>query len=241
MPIRDREIVIHCQSGARAAVAASALRAAGYDVTELDADEGVDALEPLFDEYDMIVEDQLVPFLGEVCGTELSALDDQGDKIAPVIADASSWPLVAVANQAGDIRLLVPTDWTDVTGSAEIDEVTFLQATPNTSEFEGTWNVPGVIVTVFYIEAGVAEPSLRAQNSVAGADCVLSASEPYADAVYAGELFVYESCSNVDTGAAVLAVTNDDASIEVLAEFQFPGGVDRELLDRILATFVAGA
>ena len=64
--------------------------------------------------------------------------------------------------------------------------------------------------------------------------------EEYSDAVYAGELHLYADCAGVGTAAAVLAVANDDGSVEAMLEFQFPGGPDRELLDQMLAGFVVG-
>ena len=63
--------------------------------------------------------------------------------------------------------------------------------------------------------------------------------ESYSDAIYTGELHTYEGCAGVVTAAAVAAVTNVDADIEVVLEFQFPGGLDCDLFDQMLASFAA--
>lgn len=213
-----------------------------YDVAALDANEDAAALEPLFSGYDSIITSELVPFLDEACSSRLGVLDDQAVKLAGVIDSARTWPLVSVTNRAGDIRLLVPPDWADLTGSADIDELTFLQATTDAATFESTWNVPGVVTTVTYVETGVADPALGVPTTAAAESCGQPTGvEPYSDAIYAGELYTYDGCAGVDTAAAVASVTNADADIEIVLEFQFPGGLDRDLLDQMLAGFAAGA
>ena len=213
-----------------------------YDTEAFEAAGGLDVIRPIVDEYEVILFDQLVPFLSDVCGTPLDLIDDQADKVGPMIDEASTWPLGAVTNQAGDIRLLTPVDWSETVGSLELDEVTFLQATTDTETFETSWDVPGVLVNVYYVEAGVAEPALRLDNIVAVADCGAPIETvPYDDGIYTGELRLFADCAGVGTAAAALAVTNADGDIEATLEFQFPGGPDQELLEQMLAGFVVGA
>jgi hypothetical protein len=96
-------------------------------------------------------------------------------------------------------------------------------------------------VSVARVDAGSADTAGLVDEALAAADCTLDSSEPYEDPVYAGELHLFSGCAGIETTAVVVAVTDIDRTVEALLEFQFPDGTDRELLDRMLASFVAGA
>jgi hypothetical protein len=176
-----------------------------------------------------------------VCGSHLSVLDSQAIKLSAVIAEAAEWSLLAVTNVAGDIRLLVPPEWTDWIGSVDVGEVTFLQASPDNAAFDANWDVPGAITTVFYVEAGVADPTTRLAVLPAASECTEVAVEPYEDPVYTGELHLYEACAGSSATAVVLLATDETMSVEIIMELQFPDSINRIQLDQILATFAAGA
>lgn len=108
--------------------------------------------------------------------------------------------------------------------------------------FETDWGIPGMVATVAYVEIGLADPETRLGVTLAAQDCQPVSTEPYSDPVYSGSLHVFEACAGTTTAAAVLLVTDDASeSVEIVLEFQFPDGIDRELLDQMLATFAAGA
>lgn len=228
----------------RAAVLVDELREA-FAEHDFDPDafpqEDIDALEPILDEYTTIMAD-LQQFLTEACDSPLDTLEDQATKLGAVVADLVTWELVPIANQAGDVRMLVPEAWDQWFGSDELTfEVSFLQAAPDLQAFEQSWDVPGVILTVLYGEDGQAVPSEIVAETAAVNDCTGTSSEPYEDAVYVGELHRYTDCAETGTEAVVVAVTDlDTSSREIVIEMQFPDGVDDAVLDQFLAGFVAG-
>ena len=215
-------------------------RSYGYDVEAFGESAEAAALDGVFDEYADIIS-QLTDFIESQCTTALAVLDSQAVKLAPIIEGLLDLPLRPIANQAGDIRLFVPPEWAESVGSIGVDSTTFLEASSDVEQFERTWNVPGVLATVAYVGEGAAGLTELLESSGAGADCSLVSSEPYADAVYTGELYLLSGCAGVGTEAAVLGATDAELAVEITLEFQFPGGTDRVLLDQMLATFAAGA
>ena len=215
-------------------------RTYGYDVEAFGESAEAVALDGVFDEYADIIS-QLTGFIESQCTTALGVLDSQAVKLAPIIEGLLDLPLRPIANQAGDIRLFVPPEWAESVGSLRDDSTTFLEVTSDVEQFERTWNVPGVLATVTYVGEGAAGLTELLESSGAGADCSLVSSEPYADAVYTGELYLLSDCAGVGTEAAVLGATDAASAVEITLEFQFPGGADRVLLDQMLATFAAGA
>ena len=153
----------------------------------------------------------------------------------------SLWPLRPIANQAGDIRLFVPLEWAEWIGTVEPGPFTALQASTSIDQFETTWNVSGVLATVGYVGPDAADLPAVLELATAVGDCVAETSEPYADAVYTGELHLFSQCGGVDTDAAVLVATDAANSVEIALEFQFAGGYDRVVLNQMLAGFAAGA
>jgi hypothetical protein len=211
-----------------------------YDTEAMGAAPEIDQLNDAFEEYSTILAD-LTAFLSDVCASQLDVLDSQAAKLSPVIVELREWPLQPIADQAGDIRIFVPLDWTEWIGSTELGTATVLEASPSIEDFESTWNAPGVLVSVTRVDAGTADASGLVDEALATADCTLDSTEPYEDAVYVGELHLFSGCAGIETTAVVLAVTDVDRTVEAMLEFQFPDGTDRELLDRMLASFVAGA
>lgn len=213
----------------------------GYDVDAILAGPDGERTTALVTEFNQVMA-SLADFLSEVCNSQFVVLNSQAEKLAPVIEEAITWPLIVVTNVAGDIRLLVPPEWSDWLGSTGVEEVTFLQASPDNAQFDTDWGVAGVVATVAYVELGLADPETRLVLTSASEDCEAVVSEPYSDPVYAGTLHLFQNCADTTTAAAVLLATDDESqSVEIVLEFQFPDGADRELLDQMLATFAAGA
>jgi hypothetical protein len=212
----------------------------GYDADAILGGPDGERTTALVAEFNQVMA-RLIDFLGEVCNSQFAVLNSQAEKLAPVIEDAITWPLTVVTNVAGDIRLLVPSAWSDWLGSTSIEEITFLQASPDNAQFDDDWGVAGVVATVAYVELGLADPESRLVATAASEDCDPVVSEPYSDPVYSGTLHLFENCADTTTAAAVLVATDDESeSVEIVLEFQFPDGADRELLDQMLATFAAG-
>ncbi|MEQ8437996.1 MAG: hypothetical protein RIB65_10920 [Ilumatobacter fluminis] len=222
---------------------AAGFAAYDYDVEAFSSSPEAEEIGAAFATYENVATD-LTTFIEVQCGMRdrLDPLDSQAVKLAPIIDQLADLPLQPISNQAGDIRLFVPTEWSEWVGSLDFAETTVLQATTDIDEFERSWNVPGVLATVEFVGAGAADPSALLEAVSANGDCTLDATEPYADEVYVGELYLLSDCAGVGTDAAVLAATDvDSGSIEITLEFQFPDGGDRELLDQMLATFAARA
>jgi hypothetical protein len=211
-----------------------------YDVDALGEAPEIDELNQTFEDYTTVVDD-LTEFLAETCESQLDVLDSQAAKLSPVIVELRDWPLQPIANQAGDIRLFVPLDWTEWIGSTEIGAATVLEASPSIEDFESTWNAPGVLVSVTRVEPGSADATGLVDEALATTDCTLDSTEAYLDLAYVGELHLFSGCGGIGTTAVVLTVTDEEQAVEAMLEFQFPDGTDRELLDRMLASFVAGA
>jgi hypothetical protein len=211
-----------------------------YDIEALGEAPEIDDLNATFEEYTTVLDD-LTGFLAETCASQLDVLDSQAAKLSPVIVELRDWPLQPIANQAGDIRLFVPLDWTEWIGSTDLGAATVLEASPSIEEFESTWNAPGVLISVTRVDPGTADATGLVDEALATSDCTLDSTEPYLDPAYVGELHLFSGCGGIETTAVVLTVTDEEQSVEAMLEFQFPDGTDRELLDRMLSSFVAGA
>lgn len=203
-------------------------------------EEAIDELEPTIDEYTTIIT-ELEQFLTDACDSPIDTLDDQAAKLRPIISDLVTWDLVPIANQAGDVRMLVPEAWNQWFGSDQLTrEVSFLQAAPDLQSFDESWNVPGVILTVLYTEPGQATVADIVPETAAAGDCTQTSSEIYEDVLYTGELYRYTDCAGVGTEAIVVAASDGDLSTEIIVEIQFPDGVDNAVVDQLLASFAAG-
>lgn len=214
---------------------------ADYDFdVETIPDEAVEEVTPVVDEYTSLMA-RLQQFLSESCDSPIDTLDAQAAKLQPVVTELITWDLIPVANQAGDVRMLVPESWNEWFGSDELTlDVSFLQASPDLRTFEESWSVPGGLVTVLYDEPGTAEPATIVPETAAATGCTEVSVELYDDPVYTGELHRYTNCGDIDTEAIVLAVTDADASREIVVELQFPGGADNAFVEQFLASFAAG-
>jgi len=211
-----------------------------FDIAQM-PDPTIGALDPVVAEIDSIRTDDLIPFLDEACNSPLETLDIQATKVAPVIDTMYASGLYSVANLAGDIRMLVPGDWRDVTGSEEVGEYTFLQAAPDGAAFETSWDAAGALGIAYYIEEGVADPELRIGSTTVAGDCREAVRNDYQDAYYDGKIALYTECGGGTAEAAVLAVANQTGSVEFTMEVVFPDGVDTDVLTSLLTGFAVAS
>ena len=217
----------------------------------------VDTLSPDFAREAMIVEaltDDLETYLEDVCMNDIEFLDGLGESWAftltngevgdpaPVLTDdepvdSPPAPFVNATDDLERITVDVPTECIDVDG-APIGEVANLIVSTDVDEYRRSWNVDGLQIATMRVGSGANGAAVIGTTEAAG-DCTLVSVEPYDDGAYTGEIARYADCALTDTGAVVVGADNSDGSLEVVVTAQFVGGIDEDVLDEILFSFLA--
>lgn len=210
-----------------------------YDVTAIRESGAEDELVEIILPYEEVMS-RLTEFLTVGCGADIEVLTDAGAKLAPIIAEANSWPMVPLTDGSTGIHMWVPDDWSETEGLDDAGgEFAAVRSAPDLVAYSDTWTTPGVAVVAFYVEAGTADAASRLAISLAP-QCTEVSVEPYDDGLYVGLLGRYEMCDGTDTAVEVLTATDSSEAIEIVAEFQLPAGTDRIIVDRMLATLAVG-
>ena len=184
----------------------------------------------------------LEDYLVTNCGVAVDELEGNAEGLAaqfvalapPAFTGASA----DVFDEVSEIWVTVPATWTD--REAQAGSERWLTIAEDLDEYTTTWNVAGMTIWAGDVSPGTANAADRGNSLPAWTDCVFVSSEPYADALYAGTLSVFEACGATDTAAAVLTATTDDESVEILVDIQVPSGqlVAQDVFNLILNSFV---
>jgi serine protease Do len=147
---------------------------------------------------------------------------------------------MTVSDDSGALALDVPTNWSDVDGSAwELEgEVIGLSvlAAPSVDDFYNSWGTPGVFFGATD-QFEVTTDELLDAFDFSG-DCTFSERTAYEDSAYSGKYDVWLTCGGTDTLLVVLAAQPADGSYHALVMVQVVSDADLAALDQILATFI---
>lgn len=156
-----------------------------------------------------------------------------------------------ISDDYGAIVVEVPSGWTDINGSAWIDEGDVIGASiwaaPDLDSFINTWGTPGVIFNVSddLARLGGYVQLLDIYRDLYIGSCELDGRYDYDDGYYRGKFDYFVKCGG-SGGADFLVLTavpiDTSVSMLILVEVQILTNADVDAADRILATFdVVGA
>lgn len=187
---------------------------------------------------------------GEVNGSSpiepvLSFAEEVGD--VDTSAPSSTYAgYQSVVDDTGVLTVDVPTEWSDIiTEPYTLDDgktLPYIEASPDSAGFNGTYAVPGLYYTVLVGSFGTPD-ELIANFAPADGDCATdNGSNDYDDGVFSGRYHYWSDCGGSPTGIVVLVATPADQSYSAIMGVQIVGDADWEALDRAFTSFnvVAG-
>lgn len=187
---------------------------------------------------------------GEVNGTSpiepvLSFAEEVGD--VDTAAPASAYgSYQTVVDETGILTVDVPSEWTDVVTSPYVlddgNSLPYIEASPDSAGFNGTYGVPGLYYTVLVGSFGTPD-ELIASFAPAAGDCATdNGGNDYDDGVFSGRYHYWSDCGGSTAGIVVLVATPADQSYSAVLGVQIVGDADWEALDRAFTSFnvVAG-
>jgi serine protease Do len=190
---------------------------------------------------------------GQLNGRQLEVAGVFGQQLAGDVPDTGTdySEYMQVTDDYGAIVVEVPSTWTDIDGSAWVDEGEIIGASiwaaPDLDSFINTWGTPGVIFNVSddLARLGGYVQLLDIYRGFYIDSCELDGRYDYDDGYYRGKFDYFVKCGG--SGGAdylVLSAVPIDASqrLLIVVEVQILTNADVDAADRILATFdVVGA
>jgi len=190
---------------------------------------------------------------GQLNGRPLETAGVFGQQLAGDVSDTGSdySEYTQVTDDYGAIVVEVPSGWTDIDGSAWIDDGDVIGASiwaaPDLDGFINTWGTPGVIFNVSddLARLGGYVQLLDIYRELYIDSCELDGRYDYDDGYYRGKFDYFVKCGG-SGGADFLVLTavpiDTSVSMLILVEVQILTNADVDAADRILATFdVVGA
>lgn len=190
---------------------------------------------------------------GQINGRPLETSFSFAEEIAEtsggdqVEGDAEIYDYVSITDDSGSIVMEVPAEWTDIDGSAWVDDDDgsilggSLKASSNLVDFQETFAVPGVELIA---SAGLATAEIgELIDAYDYSDfCTYDGRYDYDDSVYTGAYDLYIDCADSESINVILAAKPEDLSHAVVLEGQAVSDADVDALDQVLRTFnVVGA
>lgn len=155
-------------------------------------------------------------------------------------APQESYEYTTVSDDQGLIMVSVPTVWGQVDGTPNPEFGPSIWASPDIEAWQGTWDVPGIIVESSSEFTAADIPDYLASQDLSGG-CEDFGAEPYEDELYAGTLQVWGNCGGGGTYYVILAASplDPDQDYLIRVEVQAVDSRDLEAADEALATFIA--
>jgi len=161
-----------------------------------------------------------------------------------------------VTDDSGSISVEVPSEWTDVDGSAWTATWTLdngssydfsaasITASTDLSGYNNGYDTPGVFfaASTKLAQIGGYIQLLEGVRHWYQSDCTNDGTYDYSDSLYEGKYDVWTHCGVNNNMVVVLAARpiNDPSGLLMLVEVKITSDADLDALDHILATFVAG-
>lgn len=143
-----------------------------------------------------------------------------------------------VSDDTGLLTVSLPTQWSDVDGSAEqtaSGSAPTIRASTDLGLYTTTWDVPGVYFAAS-AELGSVDPNVLL-DGLAFDECTSTGREDYADAVFTGLFEAFENCGGTGTQLLNVVAFPSDAAYAVVVSIQVVSDADLEAVDTILRTF----
>ncbi len=144
-----------------------------------------------------------------------------------------------VSDDSGVLRLEVPSEWSDVQGTALVledgTELPQIIASTDLAAYGGTYNVPGVEFAAT-VGGGLTTSDMLDAIGPAG-ECTSSGRQDYDDGAYVGEMEFWEGCGGTETQVVTIAAGPAGGEFMALLFVQIVSDADIDALDRIIQTF----
>jgi serine protease Do len=158
-----------------------------------------------------------------------------------------SGDFVDIADDSGHVQVSVPVEWDDIDGSGFTDDAgnqwSSVIASPNISQLQSGWSVPGV--SVMATPTGVDPANVDAllastASGVQGDGCVSDGVQSYADGYHTGKYEYFTGCGSTDADYVAIAALADNGGYLIYVLIQAVSEDDAAALDRIVSSFIAG-
>ena len=156
----------------------------------------------------------------------------------PAVATETYAEYVSISDDSGSITVSVPTEWSDIDGTPNVDFGPSVYAAPNLESFLNTFDTPGVIVEATG-SRGAADVDSTLDELDLSDQCTYVGRSPYSDVLYTGSLDEYTNCGGTSTSIFVVAVTPEDGTFLARLLIQAVEPRDLDAADQIFASFVA--
>jgi serine protease Do len=142
-----------------------------------------------------------------------------------------------LTDDTGVLTVDVPIEWSDVvTSPFTLDDGTEapqIMASTSITDFEATFNVPGLFFTVVGPQASLDETLAGFAQS----NCTDAGIQDYSDAVYTGRYQTFTDCAGTTTVYVTVAAVPADNSFTAIVVMQLVSDADLAVLDQVFATF----
>jgi serine protease Do len=150
----------------------------------------------------------------------------------------------SIVDDTASITVNVPYEWTDiVTTPYTLDNGTslpYIEASPDSAGFNGTYSVPGLYFTVLVGVAGNPDDLIASFAPAAGECAEDNGSNDYDDGVFSGRYHYWANCGGSSTGLVVLVAMPADQSYSAVLGVQIVSDADWEALDQAFTSFNVG-
>ena len=185
---------------------------------------------------------------GQINGRQLAVVSSgggpPGDGVPPGGVGYSSY--VTVQDFSGALMVNVPQEWSDVDGSEWFDEETAMGpsiwASTNLTDFQDTWDVPGLIfdVTDAVDYFGGRNGLLQGEMDWLNDSCSFEGLYNYSDPLYIGQYAIYNDCGG-SGGASYVALAAEPLDAPgvylILVEVQIVSDRDWDAFQQITDSF----
>jgi serine protease Do len=176
--------------------------------------------------------------------TEAFSFADELDQEATVEETAATYEeYTVITDDTGAMQVEIPIEWSDVNGEPYVDDegrsITDVRAAPNLTDFQETWNTPGMIFSASSDWAASTSEEELLDNYLASLQeiCVYDGRYPYEDPAYAGSYDLFYECGDTLATYVVVAARPPEGEYLIVVQVQANEDRDFDALDRILASF----
>ena len=185
---------------------------------------------------------------GQLNGRELEqsfsfaqALGDEVDSGA-ASGGFTSYTYVTVNDDSGALTVEIPAEWSDVDGSAWVDNGETigagLRAAPSLDNFYNSWTEPGMIFGASSTLAQSMNEQVLLEEFDYSDSCTKEGRYDYADPLYTGLYEVWSNCGGTDSLYVVVTAVPEARNYVILVTVQIVSDADLDALDHVLNSFV---
>ena len=185
---------------------------------------------------------------GQLNGRELEQSFSFAQALGDEVASGSdsggftSYTYVTVNDDSGALTVEIPAEWSDVDGSAWVDNGETigagLRAAPSLDNFFNSWTEPGMIFGASSTLAQSMNEQVLLEEFDYSDSCTKEGRYDYADPLYTGLYEVWSNCGGTDSLYVVVTAVPEARNYVILVTVQIVSDADLDALDHVLNSFV---